>query len=357
MHPNNNFQIIRFILATLVLFSHSYQLIDGDARREPLAKWCGFTLGHVAVCGFFILSGFLIAKSWDRQPHFGDFIVRRVARIYPGFVICGIVCVFVVGPLGALDASSYFQTCEFGSLSQMLVLRWPRTPPAFLGWPYPSLNGSVWSIPYEFRCYVLVALLGIFGAFKRKAWLAGFILCACIASCFVIPNFRPKSFLFVVFGEPDVLVTMGTVFLAGVGFYVFRNLIAYRMSYVFIAATCLFVGVALLPSNPELPLAIAGGYLLLGFAHLNLASLRVINLLPDFSYGLYLYGWPLQKISLWMYPSLQPVALFFLVVGPASLLGLLSWFCVEKHFLRKARAATNNDKRVRFESATANRAS
>lgn len=65
---HNNFDFLRFFLAALVIFSHSFPLLDGSKEWEPLYRFTGRQVeaGAVAVDGFFIISGFLIAQSWVR---------------------------------------------------------------------------------------------------------------------------------------------------------------------------------------------------------------------------------------------------------------------------------------------------
>src|SRR5205085_4562125 len=97
----NNFDALRFALAALVILSHSFPLLQRDNRHEPLAVATGgqITGGEVAVGGFFILSGFLIAQSWDNSRGLGDYLRKRAARIYPGFLAAALVCALIAGPL------------------------------------------------------------------------------------------------------------------------------------------------------------------------------------------------------------------------------------------------------------------
>src|SRR5579872_6630536 len=81
----NNFNFMRLCLAVLVIFSHSFEIIDGNRRREPLTRiFHTFSLGELAVDGFFLLSGYLIVKSWERRPVLLNYLQKRVYRIYPG---------------------------------------------------------------------------------------------------------------------------------------------------------------------------------------------------------------------------------------------------------------------------------
>ena len=102
----NNFDALRFLFASLVVFSHSFPLAEGNELREPLWRMTEqTTLGGISVHCFFIISGFLIAASWDRRKDVGQFLKRRVLRIYPGFIIANAVGVFLVAAVAAGPAT------------------------------------------------------------------------------------------------------------------------------------------------------------------------------------------------------------------------------------------------------------
>src|SRR5215472_14362624 len=88
----NNFNIIRLSLALMVIFSHSFPVAlghGGDTRFEPLNIWTRHqaSSGAVAVNSFFFISGFLITASWLRSRSVPDYFLKRVLRIYPGFIV------------------------------------------------------------------------------------------------------------------------------------------------------------------------------------------------------------------------------------------------------------------------------
>lgn len=171
---NNSLNLLRLILATSVLFHHSFPLM-GLGEGPDLH---GDAIGGWAVVGFFCISGYLIAASRSSKS-FGDYLSLRIARIFPGFIICNLVTVVVFAPI----AWAYVNHTWHGYLST------PTTPLNYL-WsnlglkmanydvastpvnvPYPhAWNGSLWSLYYEFICYLLVGLLGSFALFRRSPW-------------------------------------------------------------------------------------------------------------------------------------------------------------------------------------------
>src|ERR1700743_1286518 len=106
-NEGNNFDSLRLIFAVLVILSHSFPLGRGSNDTEPLSVITNgaLTLGDLSVWGFFVISGFLITQSWLRSSSTGKYLKRRVARIYPGFIVMSLVSALLIVPR-ALDPGS-----------------------------------------------------------------------------------------------------------------------------------------------------------------------------------------------------------------------------------------------------------
>lgn len=94
---DNNYNLIRFLAAVLVLFTHSFALTYGSGNAEPLRYSLGITWGTIAVDVFFVTSGFLIAGSFFKRGNLIAFGWARILRIYPALFVALLFCVFVVG--------------------------------------------------------------------------------------------------------------------------------------------------------------------------------------------------------------------------------------------------------------------
>jgi peptidoglycan/LPS O-acetylase OafA/YrhL len=320
---------LRLFLATLVIVSHSFEIIDGDRDREPLTRlFHTLSLGDLAVNGFFVLSGFLIVQSWQRNPQLVRFLQNRVRRIHPGFIVASLVCGLVVGPLGA-DPSRYFAEFKFFRFfGSMLILRSPIIPPVFAGTPDPVVNGSLWTIPYEFRCYCLVALLGLVGLVgRRRLWLV-FSLAALGIS--VVARSLPALPGHIQFlaGDPAHLSRFIAYFCAGGCFCLFRDRILYR-PWLAVVATLLVLPCLFRTETAQVALVTLGAYAFLTVAFADIPVVERFRTYPDISYGVYLYAWPVQKLLLWYFPLLSPWELFGLAFVASSVCGLLSWHLVE----------------------------
>ena len=93
---DNNFNLIRFIAASLVLYTHSYALVIGTGDAEPLRNSIGMTWGSIAVDVFFVISGFLIASSFFERNNIVAFVWARILRIYPALIVAIIFCVLII---------------------------------------------------------------------------------------------------------------------------------------------------------------------------------------------------------------------------------------------------------------------
>jgi peptidoglycan/LPS O-acetylase OafA/YrhL len=120
----------------------------------------------VAVDGFFLISGHLIAMSWLADPSLGRFLWRRSLRILPGFAAAVLVSVAVVGPIGDPGWWSRFRPGPFAAKLAMLSMR--GVPDSFPGSHYPAVNAPTWTIRFEFACYLVVAALGRLGLLRRR---------------------------------------------------------------------------------------------------------------------------------------------------------------------------------------------
>ena len=146
----NNFGFLRLFFAVLVIFSHSPELIDGNRSREILTQiFHTISFGEFAVDGFFLISGFLVTKSFMQSSTRRSYLLKRLARIVPGFAIAFLISLFIAGLLGGGDLSGIPMR---ENLIAFFTLQQPALPGAFANLPYHDLNGAVWTISYEFRC-------------------------------------------------------------------------------------------------------------------------------------------------------------------------------------------------------------
>jgi peptidoglycan/LPS O-acetylase OafA/YrhL len=339
-HHDNNFGVLRLLLAYAVIISHAPQMIDGTFKREPLvALGANITLGTLAVDGFFIISGYLIASSYLSSNSLSAFLKSRIARIYPGFIAASLICIFIVAPLSGAALARLSGHDWIVSLAKLLFLVQPDVPGAFHGIPIPALNGSMWTIRNEFRCYLLVALLGASGLLRNRRAILGLtvlLFAAAIAIFYLRPVIAPgwtHKFVFAVIGDPSVAFILSAVFMGGVCFRAFREQI--KFNGVMAAMLAIVWLIALLTSPLiEAITGVIGPYLILWLAlAFKSTILQNINNRYDFSYGTYLYAWPIASLIVLACQHrffLSPFVLDLFTVILATAAGALSWYLIEK---------------------------
>lgn len=337
----NNFNLLRLVFATLVLLSHAPELLDGNRSRELLTNvFHTVSFGEFAVDGFFLLSGYLIVKSWCNAPDLVQFSRSRILRIFPGFIVATILCAFVVGPLASTPAV-YFSDFSFLKLAESTAqLKPPTLPMVFAGTHYASVNGAMWTISWEFACYIGVLVAGLIGLTKKpRLWL---ILTVTLLAIFTLQRFGFLSHVHGKYLFSHPLVRLGSFFLVGGTFYLFHEKFIFDRKIAGVAAAALLIGMFSWRLS-ELVLATAGGYLLFYFAFARVPYIVSFNKLPDISYGVYLYGWPVQKLLLWYFPTMSPWLLFIGSCGGAFTLGAMSWYAIEKPCLKFKRKKLNTE--------------
>jgi peptidoglycan/LPS O-acetylase OafA/YrhL len=340
---HNNIDALRLTLAVLVILSHSYPLGSGSEEHEPLviATRGQLTMGGLAVDWFFVLSGFLITQSWERINAFWPFMLKRAKRIYPGFLVAVAVCSWLIVPFIAGVGGKTF------SLSHLLAflhstprLLAPDYGRAFAHNVYPlAVNGSLWSIPYEFWCYIGVAMLGLVGLLRHRAWVAS-LFAATILIHLAFEMLRVTSgggILGLVFGYPPFWARLLPLYLAGVVFYQYRERLRPNGKGALVALLCLAIA-ARIPHGLVLVLPTAGTYLLFYLAFTQRVQLHNFAKHGDISYGVYLYAFPIQQSIVSLAGGrMEPMKLFLCALPVTLLAGAISWYAVERHFLIRSK--------------------
>jgi peptidoglycan/LPS O-acetylase OafA/YrhL len=339
----NNLDLLRLLFAVLVIASHSYPLVLGSEVNEPLSRWTHgqVSFGGVAVDGFFIISGFLITASMERSPSIFQYLKKRIARIYPGFLVCAALTYFFIMPIAGASISAHSLEGKINdTIVQALRLREFKYSGAFLTNPFPGvINGSVWSIQYEFWCYLGVALLAALKLLRRRWVIAALFFCSIAAGvASEIAGWHPRgSLLASLIGLPDFWARLIPFYGAGVVFYLYRDRISYRIAGFILSLAALAVA-SFFPGGWALLAPVAGTYALFYLAYVPQGPAQRFGRFGDFSYGTYLYAFPVQQILIRYSDRYTTPMHLFLVALPLTLVvAIASWYGVERHFLRSAR--------------------
>ena len=285
----------------LVIFSHAYPLGLGSEATEPFVRATRgqATGGGLAVDSFFIMSGFLICASAQRSSSAWSFLKKRVTRIYPGFLVSALLSAVIVVPLAGAQFAYPAVLSRVGNfLLQTFRLTEFNYANAFASNPNPGvINGSTWSISYEFWCYIGVILLSVAGALRKPAVIGVLFVASWIAGI----AFRMEGWVLggkwigVVVGVPHFWARLLPLYLSGVVFYLYRGRIPLKSWLAAASAASLMVA-CFCQSGLAVAFPIAGAYLLFWFAFSPQIRLHRAGEFGDFSYGTYLYAFPVEQL-------------------------------------------------------------
>ncbi|CAN7442359.1 acyltransferase family protein [Caballeronia sp. LjRoot31] len=346
-HSKDNFDAIRLFAAFVVLYGHAFALTG-----TTVPSIFGNHVSTIAVKVFFIISGYLVIESWRRDPSVFRYLSRRSLRIFPGLLVCTLLSAFVLGPLvTSLPLGEYFTSPLLPRYLLNIILR-PQAllPGVFEHNTYPeAVNGSLWTLPIEFGMYIMSPLLVLWGKGEKTRIIFGTVGLCGIS-------------LYVVFVKPHLGAHGQTISdaLEVAPYFLLGAFWRVAVPRTILNAQLALLSLFLLPLIPEGPLSEIGLYLVLPYAILSAclcqpALLRSAGRFGDFSYGVYIYGFPIQQIvSFSFHTHGQPFLNFGLSVVPTLVLAALSWHLVEKPFLSlKPRRQTSAKSAVPSESAAA----
>lgn len=324
----NNFTIIRILLAWSVLYGHSYAIQNPNHVKDPLnILFQGSTwIGDLAVDGFFAISGFLVAASFIKRG-LKDFLISRALRIFPALLLCITASVFILGPaltnIGKRNYLSQPMTYRYlwNAIPYSSALEW-NLPGVFEGNTFEAVNGSIWTLPVEIRCYLLLALIGSLGLFKNRT-IANFFMLALL----LIGIFSFATIPFLGIGADIDWSRPALYFLIGVFFYINRKSIFFNRLLFLLAALLMFVSFGEKWYPYTFPLAYS--YIIFYLAYAT-KFINVDERIGDISYGIYIYAWPIQQIVAHFFLNFNPLGNTILSSIFVILIAYLSWHFVEK---------------------------
>ncbi len=323
---DNNFNLIRFAAAAAVLVSHAVPVALGTAVPEPFEESYGVALGTLAVYVFFAISGFLITASFERSSSRTSFVLARVLRIMPGLFASLVIVTWVMGPLvTAIGAGTYLSLSDpavFFLKNLTMVNIEYYLPGVFLDNPVSNVVGSIWTLRHEVFAYVLVFAIGISGGLASRGRATAALLLCLLLQAGLTRSGLPLPRLL------DQFLTLICPFLAGMAFHVWRSHIP--LSWPLLAAA-LAVFVFLGDHDAGFwPMVLSLTYITFWTAYVPRGPLLAFNRLGDYSYGIYVYAFPVQGLMVWL---LGPQGMWQNVLysfPPVLFCGILSWHLVEK---------------------------
>ncbi len=340
----NSIGFLRLFLALAVIYAHASNL--GGFQYDLISRLSGnsYSTGVIAVDGFFALSGYLITASYLRLKSLPRFLWHRILRLFPAYWVClvivGIIFAIVLGGVPDFEyiRHNLLSPARSGCLMIAgvvfpLALNWApdlghfeqkhwlagqsSIPPLLSNNPFPdAINGSLWTLDHEFRCYIIIGLLGLIGLLSRNI-ISGLLLLVWVGYLLSFQKHLDPSLRF------------PAHFLAGAAFYFWRP----RLNQMLALSAFTVAAVALIRGFYPLVSPLTTAYLLLWLA--AVLPFHNVGRKRDYSYGLYIYAFPVQQtlsaygFNKWGFPIY-----FLLSVAFTFPLAVASWHVIEKPALK-----------------------
>jgi len=341
----NNLTALRWFAASLVLYGHSFVFLG---LPEPLfLQWV--PTGPLGVYIFFAISGYLVAQSWQRDPSVPRFLAKRALRIFPGLLVCTLLSVLVLGPwLTTLDMATYWRNEHTrGYFANVWLYMTYHLPGVFAQNKLPhAVNGSLWSLPVEFYMYFQLALMGVLATWFQKTksasptpqepsrvhqWLTGLLTLGFMV--LVVMWALPSTEAWVVYRTD-----LRQIPLCGVYFMVGACLFQFKLSKYFSLSNVVLALILWLCLSRDPQLFTMAAWVVLPFVVLafGLAQHPWLSRWHkrDYSYGIYIYAFPVQQTWVYFWPQMPLVAYLLCTFVTTVVLASLSWHFVEKPALK-----------------------
>lgn len=340
MDRNNNFDFLRLLFACFVIITHSYTLSGvGDIDFLGALSNSQLQLSKIGVTGFFVISGYLIYKSMERSPTPINYFWKRFLRLFPALFVVLVFTILVL-PLVYENNIPYLKNREVWTYIPLNIILYPQytISGVFENNPYPKIiNGSLWTIRYEFLMYIATALLFKFRHNRNTMIkITSFVWLLCLIGMFILPqSILQINFIFRV----KNLLQLGACFwggalLAAIGL----NSNTKHIFKIFVPLLTIFIVAVKYGLSDYLyyiivPLLI----ILIGLKPLYLVK-DIGKVIGDLSYGTYLYAFVVQQfVVCFCRPNhIQLMLLTFIIT---LFLAYISWHLVEKRFIALKRVS------------------
>ena len=346
---DNNFNLIRILAALSVLVSHCFALSTGNPNTEPFRLSLGITPGSIAVDIFFVTSGFLVTASLLRSQNIVDFTCARILRIYPALWVMLIFTVFGLGTLFTSTSLAdylsspqiYVYLLKCGTLFNGVNYLLPGVfkQNAYGG----AVNGSLWTMPQEVKMYGILAMFWIaarVASGRRTAVLKTVVVsAAAMAMCATLwLNFARSG--------QHIFTQLFAMFFTGASFYILRERIVLRPITFWTALTAIVVSAQIDRGLFFVAYTMSIAYVLFYLAYVPDGRVRSYNRFGDYSYGIYIYAFPIKQAVAALWPGLSPAVMFVLSAPITVVVAAMSWHFLESPVLRNKHAIVRRAERL-----------
>lgn len=338
MHKNN-FDFLRLLFASLVVIHHCYP-IAGISEQDPLYYFSNgmLSLSYLGVRGFFVISGYLIFQSLMRSENITDYMIKRLLRIYPALLVVLLLTIVVSAFVydGTLNAYLHNKsTWTYLPVNASLFKLQHAIKGVFENNPYKSaINGSLWTIGYEFSMYVF--LLPFFFLKKQTHKIRIAVIAIVVLIFFIIRiGINGKSNLpHLGVLSLDQWIHFGLLFMGGALLSVLHIEKHPQQKLILTISLLIFFTLMRWQYFELLQYFLFPFIIIISGAAATKGIANIGKVLGDISYGTYIYGFPVQQVLMY-YFHFNVLALLFTSLPITLFMGWLSWHIVEKRALAK----------------------
>lgn len=321
----NCFDLLRHFAAYMVLFSHHFAL---SGIQEPMAGNFG-SLGHVAVAIFFAISGYFMPQSFARSEGFLAFMTKRCRRIFPALIVCSFFMLYVIGGYYTPgDKLTYLLSYDtFKSFIENSLLIQQKVPGVFSDFTFKdTINGSLWTLPIEFACYIIIGFLLSFSCNWKSTSI--FLVTSFILTLILSYTTEYYSFYTI---PLKTLASLGISFSVGALLcQTQEQWIKYKWKLVFLSVVLFWTIIDRAEIEVMGMILIPVIIIVVGVSF----SDKLIKGRFDLSYGVYIYAFPVQQIiinrliaSFWLAMIISALA--------TTIMAYLSYRFIEKPFISR----------------------
>lgn len=329
----NCFDFLRIYFCLNIVLPH----LAGLSQSKSLSFLCYFTNSTIGVQGFFVISGFLVAKSYTNTPSLKQYFLKRAKRILPAYIFVIVFSAIVLSVFSNSSFSNYF--------SDINVLKYIGWNLVFMNFIHPNLpglfnnnavNGALWTLKVEEGFYLILPIIFLLINRIKKPTLILFII--------YISSILYWYFMTSVFNKPFLVRQLPgflSFFSTGIFLYLNINKCMQYKKIIFFIAAILFTGYFFYDFPIYFFAPIAFGFLVITAAF-SLKFLNNFGNYGDFTYGLYVFHVPIIQVfkQYNLFDIYNPYLMASLALLLTFAFAVFSWFVIEKRFLDRYKIQT-----------------
>jgi len=328
---SENLHLMRFVAAIMVIISHSFLISTGSDAGEWFVTLTHnqLTMGGFAVSVFFLCGGYLIAMSVEKNKTAMKYFSARVLRLFPPLIFSTVLTIFLGGFISEWGQKAYYSSVDtWRYLQNIIFMRVYDLPGVFVGNPYgTTVNGSLWTLPVEFICYVFCFIAYKFSFFKKKIYPISIpIVLAGAYGVYWIGYLNPMY---------RELIRPVLLFYIGMGYWVYREHITLNIRNFLIAVVgCIVLFVF---GQGQAAMLLCFPYIMMCMWFGMKQCSPKLGKWGNYSYGIYLWGFPAQQLVMYFYPEYKMNYLLNIIcsIPIAIVMGIITYNISEKWFLKR----------------------